>query len=211
MNVTTVVLDLGNVLIGWDPRRVWSRTMSEAEIDRFVTEVGFEQLNRSLDAGRLYSDARAEVERDWPQHLAALDSYWHGFAESLTGPVEGTERLVDELRRAGVRLLGLTNWSAETFHLAPHAAPAIAELEDVLVSGRERLSKPDPAIFRLLIERYSLVPEQTLFVDDVLANVESARSLGMLAHRFQDAATLRADLLARGVAISPQASGPAGS
>jgi 2-haloacid dehalogenase len=195
----TVVLDLGNVLVRWDPRRVWSRTMSDDAIAAFLEDTDFATLNHAMDAGRSYADTRAHVAQHWPHHVEALDSYWYAFDDALAGPVPGSAELVRDLRAAGVRLLGLTNWSAETFHHAPVAAPAIAELEDVLVSGRELLAKPDPAIFALLVERFGLVPGRTLFADDVAANVEAARAAGLHAHLFTTADLLREDLRRRGL------------
>jgi 2-haloacid dehalogenase len=121
------------------------------------------------------------------------------FADSLPGPVPGSAELVEELRAAGVRLLGLTNWSAQTFPHAVPAAPAIGLLEDVLVSGHEGIAKPDPAIFRLLAERYGLDPARTLFADDSPRNVAAAAAEGYVAVLFTDAATLRADLVAHRV------------
>jgi len=209
-SLTTVVLDLGNVLIGWDPRRIWSRTLSEEEIETFLTESGFVELNHAMDGGDTYAHARAEMLARAPHHVTTLDAYWHAFPEALIGPIPGTAELVSELAELGIRLLGLTNWSAETIHHAPVAAPAIAMLEDLLVSGHEGLAKPDPAIFELLIERYRLMPEQTLFVDDVAANVEAARSVGLHAHLFTGADGLRRELRSRGVevAVAPGPSQP---
>lgn len=197
--ITTVVFDLGNVLIGWDPGRVWSRTLSAAEIETFLEEARFEQVNRSLDGGRTYADARAELHERAPHHVATLDAYWNDFAGALTGPIPGTEELVSELVERGVRLIGLTNWSAETVHHAPVAAPAIGMLEDLLVSGREGLLKPDPAIFELLIERFGLVPDQAVFIDDVKANVDGAASVGLHALLFEGVEGLRRDLRSLGV------------
>ena len=198
-SIEVVVLDLGNVLIEWDPRVVWSRTMSDAEIDQFMDESGFAELNRSLDGGRSYADARAALARSHPQHVPTLDAYWEAFADTLVRPVPGMADLVAELRAGGTRLIGLSNWSAETFHHAPVAAPAIALLEDVLVSGRVQLAKPDRAIFELLISRFALEGARTLFVDDSEANVRAAREAGLHAHHFSGADRLRAELRAMGV------------
>lgn len=204
--MTTVVFDLGNVLVGWDPRRVWSRSLSDAEIDAFLDESGFHELNRSLDGGVRYAEARAQLEARAPHHVATLDAYWQDFAGSLTGPVPGSAELVTELRDLGLRLLGLTNWSAETFHHAPVVAPAIGMLEDVLVSGREGMVKPDPQIFALLVERYALDPARTFFTDDTRANVAAARDAGLHAHLFTGVAGLRAALRDLGVGVAPAGS-----
>lgn len=200
--LTTVVFDLGNVLIGWDPRRVWSRELSDAEIETFLSESGFAELNHAMDGGRRYAESRAELASRSPHHVATLDAYWHAFPDALTGPIPGTAELVSEIAGLGLRLLGLTNWSAETIHHAPASAPAISMLEDLLVSGREGLAKPDPAIFELLITRYGLVPEQTLFIDDVAANVEAARSVGLHAHQFTGVDALRVELRTRGIDVA---------
>jgi 2-haloacid dehalogenase len=197
--VTTVVLDLGNVLVRWDPRLPFAGWLSDAEVLRFFDDVDFPALNLRQDAGRPWAQARAEVAATHPEHVAALDRYVERFADSLPGPVPGSAELVEELRAAGVRLLGLTNWSAQTFPHAVPAAPAIGLLEDVLVSGHEGIAKPDPAIFRLLAERYGLDPARTLFADDSPRNVAAAAAEGYVAVLFTDAATLRADLVAHRV------------
>lgn len=201
MTTTTVVLDLGNVLVRWDPRRAWAGHLSDAEVDLFLEESDFATLNRAIDAGRTFADAGHELGQRWPHHAPTLATYRDRFADTLTGPVPGTAELVRDLRGAGVRLLGLTNWSAETFHHAAAAAPAIDDLEDVLVSGREGLAKPDPRIFALLVERYGLDVGTTFFADDVPANVEAARGAGMAGHVFTTAAQLREDLRRHGVAV----------
>lgn len=197
--VDAVVLDLGNVLVTWDPARAFAGRRTDAEVRRFFADVDFPALNLRQDAGRPWSQARAEVAARHPEHVATLDLYVERFADALPGPVPGSAAVVDDLRAAGVRVLGLTNWSAETFHHAVPAAPVIGRLEDVVVSGREGVAKPDARIFRIVAERFGLVPARTVFVDDSPANVDAAAALGFQAVLFTDAAALRADLVARGV------------
>lgn len=197
----TVVLDLGNVLVRWDPYGPFVGRLSRAEVDAFFAEVDFAALNHEQDAGRPWDDARADVRRRFPHRAAALDLYVEHFADSLPGPVAGSAEVVRDLRAAGVRLLGLSNWSAETFHHAVPAAPAIGLLEDVLVSGAVGLAKPDPRIFALLVTRYALAPGRTVFVDDSPVNVAAAARAGLDGVLFTDATTLRADLAARGLAL----------
>ncbi|MPV49326.1 MULTISPECIES: HAD family phosphatase [unclassified Pseudactinotalea] len=199
--VSTVVYDLGQVLIGWDPNRVWSRTMSPEQISEFTETINFRALNHSLDAGRPFEDAHAQVRATWPAHALPLRQYWDAFADSLTGPIPGSAELVAELHAAGIRLLGLTNWSAETFHHAREAAPALGLLEDILVSGREGVAKPDPAIFSLLIDRFGLRPAETVFVDDSLPNVEAAEAAGLRGIHFRSTADLRRRLADLGLPV----------
>lgn len=197
--VDAVVLDLGNVLVRWEPARALTGLLSDAEVRRFFDDVDFPALNLRQDAGRPWALARAEVARTHPEHVATLDLYVERFADALPGPVPGSAEVVDDLRAAGVRVLGLTNWSAETFHHAVPAAPVIGRLEDVVVSGREGVAKPDPPIFGILAERFGLDPSRTVFVDDSPVNVEAAAGLGFQAVLFTGAEPLRADLVARGV------------
>lgn len=196
--VDAVVFDLGNVLVRWEAARAFDGLLEDAEVERFFADVDFPALNLRQDAGRPWREARAEVARSHPQHAATLDLYVERFAHALPGPVPGSAEVVDDLRAAGVRVLGLTNWSAETYHHAVPAAPVIDRLEAVVVSGREGLVKPDPRIFHLLAERHGLDPARTVFTDDSAANVAGAAALGYQAVVFTSAAALRAELVVRG-------------
>ncbi|GAB6937739.1 HAD family hydrolase [Isoptericola variabilis] len=199
--VSTVVLDFGNVLVGWDPYGAFPRR-TRAEVDAWMTEVDFPALNLAQDAGRSWADARASLD-DRPHLQPMLDEYVAGFAGTITGPVPGSAELVDELHAAGVRLLGLTNWSAELFGHAAHAAPATTRMEHVVVSGRVGLAKPDPAIFRYLAQTHDVDPAHAVFVDDSPANVAAARDLGFHAVRFTDVPALRGALQALGLPVRP--------
>lgn len=199
--VRTVVLDFGNVLVGWDPYGAFPHR-TRAEVDAWMTEVDFPALNLAQDAGRSWADARASLD-DRPHLQPMLDEYVAGFAGTLTGPVPGSAELVDELHAAGVRLLGLTNWSAELFGHAAPAAPATTRMEHVVVSGRVGLAKPDPAIFRYLAQEHDVDPARAVFVDDSPANVAAARDLGFHAVRFTDVRALRGALRALGLPVRP--------
>ncbi|RMI02077.1 HAD family hydrolase [Cellulomonas triticagri] len=197
--VDAVLLDLGNVLVRWEPERAFAGVLTDAEVAEFFADVDFADLNLRQDAGRPWSEARAEVAARHPRHAATVDLYVERFAHALPGPVPGSAAVVDDLRAAGVRVLGLTNWSAETYHHGVVAAPVIGRLEGVVVSGREGVVKPDPRIFALAAERHALDPARTVFVDDSPRNVAGAAACGYQAVLFTGADALRADLVARGV------------
>ncbi|KQY44048.1 HAD-IA family hydrolase [Cellulomonas sp. Root137] len=199
--IDTVVLDLGNVLVRWDPRRAFAGRLPARDTEAFLVDFDFMAFNHQQDAGRPWADARVDLAASAPEHLPALDLYVEHSADTLAGPVPGSAELVHDLRASGVRLLGLTNWSAETFHLAETAAPAIGLLEDVLVSGEVGVAKPDPRIFALLTQRFGLRPERAVFADDSAANVAAGSAAGYDAVLFTTADALRADLAARGVAL----------
>ena len=202
MNITTVIYDFGQVLIGWDPRRVWRRRMSEPEIDAFVEEIDFARRNHGLDEGRPFAQVLAEVAEETPEHAPFLEEYWNSFAESLTGPIPGSYDLARRLHTNGYRLLGLTNWSAETFHHARAAAPAVSLMEATVVSGEVGMAKPDPAIFYHLLETFAVSPQEAVFIDDSPANVAAAREIGINAIQFRGVEELTGELVRLGVRCS---------
>jgi 2-haloacid dehalogenase len=200
MATKAVVFDLGGVLIDWDPRYLYRKLLAdEAAVEDFLATVTTPEWNAEQDRGRPFAQGVAELVRRHPAHAAAIAAYHERWTEMLGGEVPGTVAVLAELRAAGVPLYALSNWSAETFRLTRGRFPFLEWFDGVVVSGEEGVIKPDRRIFELLLERFGLVPDATVFVDDSPANVAAARDLGMDAVRFHDAAGLRRDLAARGL------------
>ena len=199
-----VVFDLGNVLIRWDPHPAIAHGVGAEQATRLLGATDFDFLawNHEQDAGRSWAEGEALVARTHPHWADAVSAYRANFAQSLVGPVQDTVDLLTELHTQGVRLLALTNWSAELFPVARQGFPFLGLFDDIVVSGEEQLAKPDPAIFRVLERRAGVPLQQCVFVDDSARNVEAARSLGMDAILFTDTGHLRADLHARGLPVS---------
>jgi 2-haloacid dehalogenase len=191
---TAVVFDLGGVLIRWDPRHLYRQLMPEDEVDAFLDEVGFGAWNHEQDSGGLWGPAVEEHAALFPHRRALLAAYPARFPDSLDGPVEGTVAILEQLHAAGTRLVALTNWSAELFPHAEATFDFLALFEGIVVSGREGVAKPDPAVFDLLLSRYDLDPAGTVFVDDSPANVAAAAAAGLTALVFTGPDRLRADL-----------------
>jgi len=200
-DIDAVVFDLGGVLIDWNPRHLYRKLFvgDEAGMETFLTDVCSPDWNERQDRGRPWTEAIAEAVARHPEQEAAIRAYRERWAEMLGGPVPGTVEILAELKGTGLRLLALTNWSAETFPLAESRYDFLHGFEGILVSGREGLIKPDPAIFRLLVARYGLDPSRTLFIDDNPRNVEAAAREGLRAIRFTDADRLRRDLAGLGL------------
>ena len=195
----TVVFDLGGVLVDWDPRYLYRRLLPEPEVDTFLDEIGFADWNHAQDAGRSWAEGVAELVAAHPHQQALIEAYPARYPETMRGAIDGTVTILRALHRRGVRLVALTNWSAETF---PHARAAFGFLDlfdGVVVSGEEGLAKPDPRIFATAAERYRLEPARTTYVDDSSRNVAAARGLGFDAVLFTDPETLRDDLIRRGL------------
>lgn len=202
MSLDALLLDLGNVLVRWDWRAAFDGLLTDEEAARFHAEADFADLNRRLDAGLPWDDAVAELAGRDPWLGEMLTVYRRRYPLTLPGPVPGMADLVGEVRDLGLRLVGLTNWSAEMWPLAVPSAPVIGTLDGVVVSGVEGVGKPDPRIFRLAAERYALEPDRTLFVDDSAPNVAAAAALGFQAVTFTGTDALRRDLLDRGVTVA---------
>lgn len=199
--ISAVVFDLGGVLIDWNPRYLYRKLFDgdEAAMETFLATVTTPEWNLAQDAGRPWAEAIETLGRDHPDQRGLIDAYWHRWHETLGDALEPTVAVLDELRRTGVRLLALSNWSGETFPVARPRYPFLEWFEAIVISGDERVVKPDPRIFRLLLDRHGLVAAETVFIDDSRANVAAAAALGMRTILFSGAGALRAELAGLGV------------
>jgi 2-haloacid dehalogenase len=190
--IDTVIFDLGNVLIAWDPRRLYRQLIhDETQREWFLREVCNSAWNEQQDAGRPWAEATALLRAEFPQHAELIDAYHLRWEETLVGPIEESVALLAELKARGVRLLALTNWSQETFPVARERYPFLQWFEGIVVSGEERLIKPDARIYQCLLDRYAVDPARALYIDDSARNVAAAEALGMQGWWFRDAAGLR--------------------
>ncbi|HSK37918.1 MAG TPA: HAD family phosphatase [Actinomycetota bacterium] len=202
MATKAVVFDLGGVLIDWDPRYLYRKLLAdEAAVEEFLATVCTPEWNAEQDRGRPFAEGVAELVERHPVHAAAITAYHERWTEMLGGDIGGTVELLAELRAACVPLYALTNWSAETFGIARERFEFLSWFDGVLVSGEERMVKPDPAIFRLLLDRFGLDPQATFYADDSPANVAAASELGFDAVRFTGPEQLRRDLEVRGLLV----------
>lgn len=198
MATKAVVFDLGGVLIDWDPRHLYRKLLAdEAAVEEFLATVCTPEWNAELDRGRPFAEGVAELVERHPEHAAAIAAYHERWPEMVAGDIPGTVEVLAELRAAGVPLYALTNWSAETFAITRGRFEFLEWFDGLLVSGEERVTKPDPAIFQLLLDRFGLDPTATVFVDDSEANVAAARRLGFDAIGFTGHEELRRELVAR--------------
>lgn len=194
-----VIFDVGKVLFQWDLRYLFAKLISDpADLEWFVTHVITTEWHFQSDAGRPLDEMIAERKGEFPEHAELIDAYAARFLESIPGPVPGSLDLVERLDAAGVPLFAITNFGHEFWEMFRPTQPVFDRFQDIIVSGTEKVAKPDPAIFRLAIERFGIDLAGALFVDDVAANVAGARSVGIGAHQFTNATALEGALLAQG-------------
>ncbi|WP_136193023.1 MULTISPECIES: HAD family phosphatase [Actinomyces] len=204
--IDAVVFDYGNVIHTWEAVGAVAGRVPLQDWQEFVEAGEFARYNAMLDAGAgveqvLEALTAAHPERPgWPR---IMRTYWDHFIDTKTGPVPGTAAVIEALDDAGVPLYALTNFNDVLFARTRHLSPVLERFRGVVVSGQEHLSKPDPAIYHLLLDRYGLCAGRTLFVDDSPGNVAGARAVGMRAHRFTGAAMLRAVLIEQGLLPAP--------
>jgi 2-haloacid dehalogenase len=195
--ITTVVFDVGKVLFEWDLRYLFAKLIDDDnELEHFVTHVVTPQWHFQHDAGRPLAEMVAERIAEFPQHAALIDAYATRFNETIPGPVEGSLEIVSELAERRIPLFAITNFGAEFWDMFRPTQPIFDHFGDIIVSGVEKLVKPDPAIYALALQRFGLQPGEAIFIDDNHDNVVSAHKNGFAAHHFTNAGELRSELAA---------------
>ncbi len=197
----TVIFDLGGVLIDWDPRHLYRKLFGgdEAAMEEFLGTVCTPDWNERQDAGRSFADAEAELIAAYPGKAALIRAWNARFDEMIPGAIDGAVAVMQELKARGTPLYALSNWSAETFAGQPRRFPFLAHFDGIVVSGNEGVIKPDPRIFRLLMDRYKVPAEAAVFIDDNPRNAEAASALGIHGIHFRSHAALRRELAALGL------------
>lgn len=196
-----VIFDLGMVLIQWDPALAFADVFDTREAaEAWLAKIAFHDWNRIQDGGRSFAKGLAAAQAQHGSLADPLEGYLAAFPITIENPVPGSWGVIDALLAQDVPLFAITNWAAETWPLALKAYPRLGQVfRDVVVSGQAGLLKPDPAIYRLLLDRNGLDPADCVFVDDSPANVEGALALGIDAIRFTDAEDLAHALAGRGL------------
>lgn len=196
-----VVLDIGGVLLEWNPRHLYRKLFAgdEAAMEAFLANVCTVEWNERQDAGRTFADGVAELLPRHERHRELIEAFGRRFGEMIPGAIEGTVEILADLKRAGVPRYGLTNWSAETFAPQRQRFEFLSWFDGIVVSGEEGVIKPDPRIFRILLDRYRIAPDDAVFIDDNPANAAVAAGLGIHGIHFRSPELLRRELESLGL------------
>jgi 2-haloacid dehalogenase len=201
--VTTVVFDLGGVLIDWDPRHLYRRLFADpAQMEDFLARVCTRDWHHAHDLGEDTRESCRRLARQHPEQREMIMAWAERGEEMIRGQLDETVAVLAELRTAGVPCLALSNMEAETFPIRRARFAFMDWFDGYVISGIEGVAKPDPRIFQILLQRYRLAAAATLFIDDAPPNVAAARDLGLHALRFTSAGALRQDLRSYGFALA---------
>lgn len=190
--IKNIVFDFGGVLVDWNPHYLYDGYFGSREkADWFLANICTMDWNVQMDGGKPFAQGIAELSAVHPQWSREIQMYFDRWMDMMGEEIPHMRELIQDLKRRGYRVFGLTNWSAETFCQVRHRYGIFDLLEGMTVSGEEHVTKPDQAIYRRLLDRFSLTPGECLFIDDNAANVAGAIQAGMAAVRFTDPATLK--------------------
>jgi len=195
-DITTIIFDLGGVLIDWNPRYVYRRIFdTEEKIDWFFENICTNEWNENQDAGRSLKEATEELVAKFPEFEKEVRAYYDKWEEMLGGPIAETVEILRLLKETkNYKIYALTNWSAETFPVALQRYDFLHWFDGRVVSGEEKMRKPFPEFYRIILDRYNLTPSQTLFIDDNLRNVNAAEEIGLHIIHYQSPSQLKHEL-----------------
>lgn len=197
MTIKAMIFDLGGVLLDWNPLALYKKHFphfSDAEIKAFFDEVNFLAWNLEQDRGRSFDEGVADLSARFPHRAALIRAYHEYWPDCIGGAIDGTVRILERFSGNGLKMIGLTNFSSEKLALTRPKFPFFQYFDDVIVSSEVKLIKPDPAIYRLTLERIGCQAGECVFVDDSLPNIEMARKLGFHAIHFLSPDQLQQEL-----------------
>lgn len=200
--INTLVFDFGGVLIDWNPAYVYLKEFrgNQEEMSHFLNTICSWEWNENQDAGYSLQKATEERVALYPEHERLIRMYYRRWEDMLGYEHTDTVALLKTFKDHNkYRLIGLTNWSHETFPVALERFAFLSWFEGIVVSGTEKMKKPDANIYTLTLDRYKIIPENAVFIDDKLENVHAAAQLGMHGIQFTSAAKLKRDLETLGV------------
>ena len=196
-----IIFDVGKVLIKWDVRPFFFHLLGDQDaVEDFLTEVDFFSWNLELDRGLSFQDGVKNQSEKFPQYATLFEAFDQGWPKTVPGPIEGTVDILSQLKAKNIPLYAITNFSHEKWPIACEMFPYLGNsFIDTIVSGEHKMIKPDPAIYQLLLERNQLKPEDCIFIDDTLENVEAAIALGIDGLLFTSPEQFASDLKTRDI------------
>ncbi|MDB5285935.1 MAG: family hydrolase [Mucilaginibacter sp.] len=199
--INTIIFDLGAVLIDWNPDYMYKTIFNdEQEMRDFLATVTTPDWNEEQDAGRTLQEGTEWLIKKHPHHETHIRAFYGRWIEMLGDAFEGTVEIFKELKESNkYKIYALTNWSAETFPMAQQKFDFLNWFDGVVVSGAEKMRKPTPEFYQILLDRYNVKAQESLFIDDNYRNILAAEKLGINSIHFTSPEQLKEELLKRGI------------
>ncbi len=194
--INTIIFDLGAVLIDWNPHHLYRKLITDDEQrQHFLDNICTSDWNEEQDAGRSLKEGTELLVAKHPEHEENIRAFYSRWDEMLAGPIQGTVDVFKAIKESGkYKIYALSNWSAETFEIAQQKFEFLNWFDGLVVSGLEKIRKPDPAFYQLLLDRYQVKPDEALFIDDNYRNILAAEALGIQSIHFTSAEELKSAL-----------------
>ena len=200
MKPTAVLFDIGNVFVEWDPKFLYQKLIADQdELDAFLANVVTLEWHSEHDRGRPFTEGVEVLSKQFPEYSGLIGYFDTRWRETINGLIPGTVDIMLELLERGIGVFGLTNFSDEKWPEFCREFDFTGHFAGVVVSGEEKLIKPDPRIFQTALSRFNLEPEATVYVDDRRENVLAAEQLNMIGHQFFNPVELRRSLTSFGL------------
>ena len=178
--IKNVIFDFGCVLINWSQHNLYDTYFgSKEKTDWFIDNICTWEWNNQTDVGKTFASSVEEKIAEFPEWEKEIRMYWERWEDMIGGTVEGMQDWICELKKAGYKVYGLSNWSAETFPLVKEKFPVFKMMDGIVISGEELIAKPDYRIYQILLNRYNLQANECVFVDDRQSNIDAAKELGI--------------------------------
>src|SRR5882757_139948 len=194
MDIKNIIFDFGGVLVDWNPRYLYKdHFRDEHEMEYFLKNICTEEWNLEQDRGRSLSDGTLLLQNKFPEFHSMIQLFYDEWETMLKSDIPGTVSLLYKLKEK-YNIYGLTNWSAETISIAYDRFSFFKEFDGVVVSGYEKMIKPEKGIYHLLLDRYKLDATHTIFIDDNINNIKAAEEIGLHAIHYESPGKLEAKL-----------------
>jgi len=198
-NINSIIFDFGGVLVDWNPRYMYKDVFeNNSEMELFLTQICSEDWNLQQDKGRSLSEGTRVLQDKFPEHRTNIQLYYDQWEKMLKSDIPENVAILPQLKLK-YKLYGLTNWSAETFPVALKRFSFFKYFDGIVVSGEEKMVKPDEEIFYLMLKRFGLEAENCLFIDDNLKNINTANKLGFSTIHLKEMTDLKTELSLLGI------------
>lgn len=193
--IKNIIFDFGGVLLDWNPHYLYDPYFGDVEkAEWFLTNICTYPWNAQHDAGKPVAEGTTELVAQYPEWEKEIRMYYDEFEKMLSGQIADMEEYIKELKGRGFRIYGLSNWSVETFAMIRPKYPILDLMEDMVISGKEKVMKPDAKIYQIALSRFDIKPEESVFIDDNVNNIIGCEAAGIHGVVFKDAGQLRSDL-----------------